>query len=155
MAPVSAVATAAVKLLKEHCEHWGAQLGKGAEKAYIRYEAGSVLDNLPTSVVGPVRAQLKLYGGATAGSWKSGEVVDIESEDGWERGATILGPSISGSAAEMSVRFADGVVDDWEVAEFRATGVAGGGPASDGYSSAQTLALLVRSVAECGGTSGR
>ena len=151
MAPAATVATKAVKLLKEHCENWGAQLGERAETAYIRYEVASVLDYLPASVVGSVRAQLNLYGGGGGGggdSWTSGDVVDIESEDGWETGATILGPAASGSATEMSVRFVDGVVDDWEVAEFRTA-------ADGGYTSAQTLALLVRSVAECGDAGGR
>lgn len=48
-------------------------------------------------------------------SWQSGDVINVESEDGWEVGATILGPAASGSAAEMSVRFVDGVVADWDV----------------------------------------
>jgi hypothetical protein len=50
--------------------------------------------------------------------WKAGMVVDFETQDGWERGVEILGPSESGDATEMSVKFADGSVDDWETVEF-------------------------------------
>jgi len=51
--------------------------------------------------------------------FRKGDVVDVESEDGWERNAKIVGPSKSGRADEMRVRFADGVLDDWPVADFR------------------------------------
>ena len=51
--------------------------------------------------------------------WAAGTVVDIESEDGWERGTTILGPSESGEGSELRVRFQDGVVNDWSIADFR------------------------------------
>ena len=51
--------------------------------------------------------------------YKPGEKVDVESEDGWEYGATVLGPAQSGDADELRIRFADGVVDDWPVADFR------------------------------------
>ena len=47
-----------------------------------------------------------------------GQVVSIDTEDGVEEGVVILGPSTSGSAAEVRVRFADGTVDDWEVDDF-------------------------------------
>jgi hypothetical protein len=50
--------------------------------------------------------------------WKAGMMVSFETEDGWERGVEILGMSESGDAAEMSVKFVDGTVDDWETAEF-------------------------------------
>ena len=36
-----------------------------------------------------------------------------------EYGAVILGPPKSGNSGELEVRFADGVVDDWEIEEFR------------------------------------
>ena len=51
--------------------------------------------------------------------FRKGDVVDVESEDGWERHAKIIGPSKSRRPDEMRVRFADGVVDDWPVADFR------------------------------------
>ena len=54
-----------------------------------------------------------------SGGFRKGDVVDVESEDGWERNAKIIGPSKSRRADEMRVRFADGVVDDWPVADFR------------------------------------
>ncbi len=51
--------------------------------------------------------------------FKPGDIVDVESEDGWEYGATILGPAKGGDDDEMQIRFADGVVDDWPIADFR------------------------------------
>ena len=41
----------------------------------------------------------------------------VETDDGWERGVTVLGPADSGNADEMRVRFPDGTVDDWDVDE--------------------------------------
>ena len=40
-------------------------------------------------------------------------ITQVDSEDGWEYGVTVLGPSTEGDPLEMQVRFADGVVDDW------------------------------------------
>ena len=37
--------------------------------------------------------------------WKVGDAVDVESEDGWERGAVVLGPAEGGDANELRVRF--------------------------------------------------
>ena len=51
--------------------------------------------------------------------WAAGDVIDIDTEDGWERGAKIRGPSESGDDTEMNVEFADGVVDDWAIDDFR------------------------------------
>lgn len=51
--------------------------------------------------------------------YKPGQKVDVESEDGWEYGATVIGPAKSGDSDELRIRFADGVVDDWPVADFR------------------------------------
>ena len=48
-----------------------------------------------------------------------GDKVDVESEDGWKYGSTVLGPAKGGDDAEMQIRFADGVVDDWPIADFR------------------------------------
>ena len=45
--------------------------------------------------------------------------MDVESEGGWERGATVIGPSEHGDADTMRVRFADGVEDDWPTEDFR------------------------------------
>jgi hypothetical protein len=46
-------------------------------------------------------------------------MVDIETEDGIEFGATVLGPSESLDKREMRVRFADGVIDDWPIEDFK------------------------------------
>ena len=134
----------ATALLSAHCHNWGAQLGAGAAGPYMRYEAGSVLDFMPTSVLRSMHKALSssvAEGAGTKSAWEIGTTVDIETEDGWERGATILGPAGSGNDAEMSIRFADGVIDDWDVAEFRAAGPA--------PSLSDTLVLLVRSIVEC------
>jgi hypothetical protein len=56
---------------------------------------------------------------AAAVRWQPGDVVDVDTEDGMEFGAIVVGPSVSGNAGELSIRFADGVVDDWPVDEFR------------------------------------
>lgn len=45
--------------------------------------------------------------------WSAGAVIDVETDDGMETGATILGPSQSGDPAQMEIRLADGTVDDW------------------------------------------
>ena len=52
-------------------------------------------------------------------SWIMGDMVDIETEDGWELGAIILGPASSGDPFHKRVRFADGVEDDWDVSFLR------------------------------------
>jgi hypothetical protein len=49
--------------------------------------------------------------------WAVGEDIEVDTDDGMER-ATILGAPESGSHTEMRVRFADGVIDDWEWADF-------------------------------------
>ena len=51
--------------------------------------------------------------------WAVGDVVDIDTEDGLERGATVLGPSDSRDASELRIRFQDGTVDDWATDDFR------------------------------------
>ena len=102
----------------------------------MRYEAGSVLDFMPTSVLRSMHKALSNSVAENAGTqsvWEPGTTVDIETEDGWERGATILGPAHSGNAAEMSISFADGVIDDWDIAEFH-------------MALSDTLVMLVRSM---------
>ena len=51
--------------------------------------------------------------------WYKGQTIDVDTEDGLEEGAEILGPPVGPDQSEMQVRFADGVIDDWPVAEFR------------------------------------
>eukprot|EP01047_Picozoa_sp_COSAG01_P044677 COSAG01_NODE_4061_length_5387_cov_199.673979_1_plen_241_part_00 len=53
-------------------------------------------------------------------AWTVGDVVDIDTEDGWELGARIVGPSKGGQPGTLQVLFKDGVVDDWDVEDFRA-----------------------------------
>jgi hypothetical protein len=65
------------------------------------------------------------------GGWRVGDRVDVEGEDGWEMGATVIGPSKAGDPSELRVRFADGVVDDWPFEDFRsAINVTGSGIAT-------------------------
>jgi hypothetical protein len=54
-----------------------------------------------------------------AGEFRPGDIVDVDTDDGMEYGATVLGLSEGGDKSEMRVRFADGVVDDWPKADFR------------------------------------
>ena len=63
--------------------------------------------------------------------WSIGAVIDVDTEDGLEKGATILGPSENGDPLAMRIKFADGVVDDWEIEEFRKPTAAGGTVADD------------------------
>ena len=51
--------------------------------------------------------------------WYAGQRVDIDTEDGMEFNARILGPPAQGKVLEeMRVHFADGTVDDWPVDSF-------------------------------------
>ena len=50
--------------------------------------------------------------------WKVGDTVDIDTADGVEKGAVILGPAVGGDAAQMRVKFPDGSVDDWDIEDF-------------------------------------
>lgn len=45
----------------------------------------------------------------------------VETDDGWERGVIVLGPAVSGNQNEKRVKFLDGTVDDWDVADFVAS----------------------------------
>jgi hypothetical protein len=62
----------------------------------------------------PVRRTLEL---SRKKHWSPGDKVAIDAEDGIER-ARVLGPATSGDSAEMEVLFADGVIDDWPIADF-------------------------------------
>ena len=90
-----------------------------ADAAHHESSTPPVMVHPPVRGTVPDHQALSYRGGSSGGGWAVGDVVDVETEDGWERGVTILGPAGSGSAAEMSVQFADGVVDDWEISEFR------------------------------------
>jgi hypothetical protein len=50
--------------------------------------------------------------------WKVGDTVDVDTEDGTEKGAVIIGPAQGGDETQMRVRFADGTVDDWDTEDF-------------------------------------
>ena len=52
-------------------------------------------------------------------AWKVGDVVDVDTDDGWELGAQIIGPAESGEEATFRIRFADGVTDEWSAEDFR------------------------------------
>lgn len=65
------------------------------------------------------RLQQQRYAeGSALNKWRAGMIVDVETEDGVEKGVEILGPAISGDPAELRVRFADGTIDDWLVDDF-------------------------------------
>ena len=67
---------------------------------------------------GTAQAEALLQEAARLIDWTAGMVIDVDTEDGFEKGATILGPSSEGNAAQMQVRFADGSVDDWDKEDF-------------------------------------
>ena len=50
--------------------------------------------------------------------WKIGQVIDIDTDAGFEKGASILGPATDGDETQMQVRFADGSVDNWDIDDF-------------------------------------
>ena len=52
-----------------------------------------------------------------ASGWAVGQCIDVDTEDGVERGAVILGAG--DGPDEMQVRFVDGQRDSWPVADFR------------------------------------
>ena len=64
-------------------------------------------------------ASLPTEAASASASWEAGTVVDIDTEEGWEYGATVTGPATSGNAAERQVRFADGTIDDWDISDIR------------------------------------
>jgi hypothetical protein len=51
-------------------------------------------------------------------TWTVGQLINIDTEDGLEEGATILGPSSEGDDTQMQVRFADGSVENWDIEDF-------------------------------------
>jgi hypothetical protein len=71
---------------------------------------------------------------AMSGYWFRGDAVDVETEDGVESGAVIIGPSQCGDADHLRLRFADGVEDDWPIQDFRHAG----NSLDDGSSSADS-----------------
>ena len=48
-----------------------------------------------------------------------GDSIDVQTADGWECGARVLGLSESGDAGAIRVEFCDGVVDDWDLCKCR------------------------------------
>ncbi len=55
---------------------------------------------------------------ARLAKWKAGDTVDVDTDDGVEKGAVIIGPARGGSETQMRIRFADGTVDDWDTEDF-------------------------------------
>lgn len=55
---------------------------------------------------------------AEGAKFYKGDIIDVDTEDGMERCALILGKPESGNPGEMMVKFADGVIQDWDIAEF-------------------------------------
>ena len=50
--------------------------------------------------------------------WVVGQVIDIDTEDGLEP-AKVTGPAKNKAEDEMRVKFDDGTIDDWDIADFR------------------------------------
>jgi len=53
-----------------------------------------------------------------AAAWGVGDIIDVETADGWERDAIVVGASSCGDPSQLRIRFTDGVEDDWIAAEF-------------------------------------
>jgi hypothetical protein len=64
-------------------------------------------------------AKMQGRGELLGGQWYAGDVVDVDTEEGMQCDAVILGPSKDGDPDELRVRFADGDVDDWPFEDFR------------------------------------
>jgi hypothetical protein len=64
---------------------------------------------------------------AARAAWIVGDRVDVDTEDGMELGAVVLGPSRCGDPLQLRVRFRDGVEDDWDVGGFRRPSAGGAG----------------------------
>lgn len=88
-----------------------------------------------TNTRGRVVRQMSPVAMQAVRAWIPGDRIDIETHDGWERGAFVVGPSASGDPQHLRVRFQDGVEDDWDVAEFHRPRTVGshGSAAAAGY----------------------
>ncbi len=60
-----------------------------------------------------------------------GDVVDVQTANGLERGARIIGPSESGDVGEIRVEFSNGVVENWDLCSCRPAGDITAGPEQD------------------------
>lgn len=58
------------------------------------------------------RPQLSVGGGLFVG-----DLVDVQTADGFEEGARVVGPSESGDLGEVRLEFADGIIDDWDISQ--------------------------------------
>eukprot|EP01047_Picozoa_sp_COSAG01_P079253 COSAG01_NODE_14957_length_1391_cov_1.801858_3_plen_117_part_00 len=74
---------------------------------------GHQIDDLGSTKVVQAEPQVE------TSAWNIGDVIDVETEDGWELGAQIIGPSESGEEGTFRIRFVDGVIDDWIAEDFR------------------------------------
>jgi hypothetical protein len=50
--------------------------------------------------------------------WQVGDEINIDTEDGVEKGVIILGPAADGDDTQMRVKFPDGTIDDWDKEDF-------------------------------------
>lgn len=76
--------------------------------------------------------------------WETGQVIDIDTEDGYEKGVTILGPSTEGDETQMYVRFADGSVDNWDIEDFVALATEQSKGAEDPFATGKTAAIALQ-----------
>ena len=88
------------------------QLAKLAEMedmmSALKLEAATAAKTAPAEGVPPRKP----------GEYRSGDIVDVDTEDGMEMGALVLGLPEGGDPGEMRVKFGDGVIDDWPLVEF-------------------------------------
>lgn len=77
--------------------------------------SSAAAEGQPTSAAAAPPPQSRAAGGA---KFYKGDIIDVDTVDGLEKCALILGAASSGDRGEMRIKFADGVIDDWDVAEF-------------------------------------
>lgn len=102
-----------------NAEHFSEQPAQGLH--VLQVEGGAPCEDGAATFTVNVHVDGCLLASPTeaASSWETGTVVDIDTEDGWEHGATVTGSATSGALTERQVRFADGTIDDWDTSDFR------------------------------------
>ena len=93
--------------------------GGGSEWTWTRSHNGGKAASQPPSTWQPASARsMDPVAKQAIRAWLPGDRIQVDAEDGWEN-ATVVGPSLNGDPLQLHIRFADGVEDDWDVADFR------------------------------------
>ena len=70
--------------------------------------AGGFNRRLSVISLAPQQVLASMSAAASPKEWSVGAVVDVDTDDGMDSGAIVLGPSQGGDPAQMQIRFADG-----------------------------------------------